>query len=656
MAAVGVTHHVKIGNDYFLIKPGTYRKRTAPMFGPRFTTGDPDYNNLSFWQHWVQRCWIGGFDAPEWQDEAMFDKSVGVDTSYHEVLLLARDLGGSNANRVAANYNLSQESNVDHTRHFFTWAGSAAAEGLYCLSMDSASGGANDARLFRFNGTAWVQVNSFTRDCRSFARWNTKVYFGTSTGNLRKMTGSPGSESFADVAKPAGKTDTPRAMRFWRGQLWVGFGDELWRMNRDETWDGSTAFYTGADVTQYSGFEPHLGFLYISTSNGHILRTDGNNTFDMWSMESGTQITSIRSFDGRLFVACKDPLEGSSASEAVLYQFTGAAVTELKRLGRIGVESTFGRLRALGGKLLMGAPSLFGFETGFGVTMYDPVEDSYHIFASNRDNATYAGGTEQVKWCVDDVIWFQNYLWVSVRGHGVFRTKYTVRDVQDLQATYDNTTAGGVYPNGGWLESSDFDAGTPGLRKLWNAVVVDIDLPTTDTTVRLDYSIDGGDTWTTVATATKTGAAQRYQKTFRLGGAAGGIYAARFKYRLVLKTTNAQYSPAVRGVSVRYLPVPDPNWIWEMTLVLSDKQTLLDGTLDTPNNTNKLAALQTAFRAQSLTTFTDVDGTQWEVGGDPGVLIQSLDVSRPFLDASSKGALEGEVRIVLAEAVEDYDA
>lgn len=658
MAGVGTTHHVKIGGDYFIVRPGSYHQKSAPVFGPRFTTGDPDYSSLSFWQHWVQRCWIGGFDAPEWQDEAMFDKSVGVDTSNHEVLLLARDLGADPTYRTAHNYDLTEEVGSEHKREFFTWSGDGDSEKLYCLSYDSGAGGNDDARLFRFVPGDWELVHTFGRDCRSVARWGNRVYFGTAGTVLQYMDGSPGSEVFHDVDKPDGVDAIPRAMRVWRGQLWVGFDDALWRLQRNNTWDGSTAFYEATDVSRFSGMEPHLGFLYFSSANGHILRTDGNNTFDMWSMEPGTEITSIRSFDGRLFVACRDPLEGTAASEAVLYQFTGAAVTELKRLGEIGVENSFGKLRAIGGRLMMGSSSLFGFEGGFGLTMYDAVEDSYHIFASKRDATNYPdGGTEHPKWIVDDVIWFGGYLWASVRGYGIFRTPYTVRDVSEFLALYDNSAAGGVASNGGWLESSEFDAGTPGLRKLWNAIVLDVDLPTTDTSVEVEYSLDGGDSWVSAGTATLDVVGQtRYQKLFRLGGATGGVYSSTFKYRLILETTDSTYSPAVRGIGVRYLPVPEPNWIWDMTLVLSDNQELLDGTTEQPNNDTKLSNLKDAFRDQSLVTFTDIDGVEWEVGGDPGVLIQTLDVQAPFVGPSSDGALEYEVRITLIEAVEDYDA
>lgn len=104
---VGTTHHVKINGQFYLVRPGTYRKMPGPMFGARFTTGDPDYNNLSMWQHWAQTCWVGGFGATTWQDDAMFDEGVGIDASQHEVMVLARDLGPTSNRDSVGNWDLT---------------------------------------------------------------------------------------------------------------------------------------------------------------------------------------------------------------------------------------------------------------------------------------------------------------------------------------------------------------------------------------------------------------------------------------------------------------------------------------------------------------------------------------------------------------------
>lgn len=660
-----LTHAVRLGANWYLVKPGSYRRRPAPMFGARFTTGDPDWNNLSMWQHWVQRTWIGGFDASEWQDEAMYDKAVGIDTSYPEILLLARDLGPNGVGGERSTDNWDLDGNV-RIHEFFIWNGvdNTGRSDLYVLTHNNAGG---NAYLHRWvnSTTDWTLVHTFTSmEVKSVAEWRRRMYFGTNGANLTIMAGEPGSETFSTVAKPAGVTDLPYMMKGFRERLYVGFGNDIWRMKPDGSWDGSTVFYEAAGVDFLVSADEHLGFLYMASNNGHILRTDGNNTFDMWKMESGSVPHSIRSFDGRLFIATQDPLEGTDASEAVLYQFSGAAVTELKRFGDPGVEMNLGRLRAIGGRLMFGAPSLMGFEDGFGLTMYDPVEDSYHIFASSRQVASqYPGGTEQKNWIVDDVIWTRDYLWCAVRGYGVFRARYQVRDVERELAVYHNDPDGTpeAPQNTGFLESSEFDAGTPGLLKLWNAIIVDADLPSTDTLIYIDYSLDGGETWVLAQMIEKTGAATRYRVVIPLDAQNGGIYNTTFKYRVRLRTTDDTKSPAVRGIIVRYLPVPEPSWMWDMTLVLSEDQELLDGSAQSPNNVTKLAALDDAYRDQQLIFFEDIDGTRWadnDTGNDlPGVLIHSMERRVPIVTANASGHddIESEINITLLEAIEHYE-
>jgi len=658
MPSVGGTHHVKIGADYFLIRPGSYRKRPAPLFGARFTTGDPDFNSLSFWQHWVQHCWVGGFGAEDWQDDAMFHEGVGIDASQHEVMVLSRDLGP--ADRTTGNWDLDV---ADSPRlRWFT----IFNDNLYLLSLGDLDL-TPPSRLYKFDvGTStWTLIKTFAENVRWMEPFAGYLVFGDAGTTMNRMDAS---DVFTTFAKPAGVADTSYTMRTYRGKLYVGFARAIWRLKSDFTWDGSTAFYTAEDINYLFQSEIHLGFLYFASQNGHILRTDGNNTFDMWAFEPFVKIWGMRSFDGRLFVGCGEELAGTTSSQAVLYQFSGAAVTELKRWGKIGFDTVPGKLRVIGASLFFGGTNLLGFGDagGFAVVRYDPVEDAYHLFATNQDDVTYSGGSEGALRRVDDVIFYKGYIYCSVSGYGVFRTKYSFKDVSRFQATYDTTAAGGAVgsQNGGWFLSSDFDAGTPGLMKLWNTITIHADLPTTACTVYVEISNDGGATWypaggsAAAATVSKTGAATRYSKAIKIqdsGVSGNGWFATRMKYRLTLRTTDTAFSPQLRGVVVRYLPIPEPNWVWDFVVVLSADQELLDGTRDAPNNTAKRQALEAAFRDQSLVAFTDIDGVQWASGGDSGVLIQSMEQMNPYIGPGSQGTLEGDVHIQLIEAIEAYE-
>lgn len=632
MPGVGTTHHVKVGDDLLLVRQGSYRKRNAPMFGARFTTGDPDYNNLSFWQHWAQSCWVGGVGAPTWSDDSMFDQGVGVDVAVHEVATLARDLGRPSGEGWGLN-----SSNLE--REFCYFDG-------YLFVLEK--GSAETSFLWRLGtgGNTWTKVKDLSQGARGICSFSGRLWLGDGGGALTFVNPNL---STGTRAKPAGRTETPYCMRVYKGKMYVGFGRYIWRMKGNEDWDGNTVFFDAAGVDNIVAMELHQGFLYMASANGHILRTDGNVTMDLWSWDGGVRPTSMRSYDGKLFVGASETSLDGTATEGTLYQFTGSAVTELKRWGQSGVHTPIGKMRVARRHLFYGAGGLLGAGSGFGVAVYDAIEDAHSVFASNRDESSYSAGTNGVNHIVDDVIVFGDWLIVSVRAHGLFRTKLQFRDTSQFLATFDTTASGASTDslNGGWFTSSDFDAGTPGLRKLWRRIVVHADVPSAATSVTIDYSLDGGATWVTagvVSGATGTG---RRMEEFYLDNVLG----TRLKYRVTLRTTDTTRSPALRGVVVSYLPQGDPNWQWDFIAALAAEVELLDGTTATQDVAGIVARLEAAFRSQELISFTDVDGTVW-ASSRPGVLMTDYQKDLRYIGPASDGVLEGDVRITLLEAVE----
>ena len=648
MPGVGTTHHIQLGGHYYLVKPGSYQKRVAPQFGARFTTGDPDYNNLSVWQHWAQGCWVGGVDAPLWTDDAMYDQGVGVDTTVHEQASLGRGL----ARGTGANWQLS--------------AGTANSQGgkfvIYnnILYFASFAAGGTASHLWQYvPGTdGWTRITSLDAQAitiRSVATFDGKLFLGgaTTAGATRLIYGSGALSSWTVMTPPAGETGAVRSMRAFQQKLYVAYNAHVWRLKDDQTWDGNTRFYK-ADLNSESNFitamEVHLGFLYMLSFNGHVHRTDGNTTFDIWSWDGQTYGISIKSFDGRLFIVTFEYGATASVGRGVLYQMSGSAVTELKRWGDETAVTIISSLVVFARKLYYGASNLLGFgaRRGFGIAAYDPIEDAHTIFASNSDTATYSPGASPYQnYAVDDVIAFGGRLYAHVWGHGAFQTPFRPpRDVQDGVARYDISAAGGglTSTNGGWFTSSTYDAGTPGLRKLWRKVAIDYTLPAASTGMVLDYSTDNGVTWTTLGTITTVGT--RVRQEFFLENK----ISVSFKLRLTLRSTDNTKSPILYGFLVSYLPVVEPNWLWTFTVVLSEKQALLDGTTQDVDTEAELAFLRDTYRTKQLVSFVDAEGTAWASAGQPGVLI--YDMAELLRDLTQP--LEGEVQLTLLEAVETY--
>jgi hypothetical protein len=636
--AVGTTHHVRIGDRYFLVAPQSYSKKLAPAFGARFATGDPDYSNLSFWQHWVQSCWVGGIGAETWTDDSMYDQGAGVDGTQHEVMVLSRDLGPSNlTTRSTGNWTVGATT---YEREFVEFNGK-----LYVCVY----GGSTDSKLYRYDETNndWDLVHTFNQPIRSMAVFGGRLWFGDDGANMTWMSTA---EAMSTFAKPAGRTEIPYAMMVFRDRLYVAFGRYIWRMKPDFTWDGSTVFYEAVGVDRIECMEQHLGFLYMGSFNGRILRSDGNATFDLWQFDPGPNVLAMRSYDGRLFVMTQELQISTSARSGVLYQFTGSAVTELKRWGVIGKHTSTRKLRVLFRRLYFGASNLFGFADGFGIASYDALEDAYHMFTTNRDVSTFTAGTDGVNLVVDDIAYWKGKLFCSVRGFGVFYTTLTYKDVSRAVATYD-TTAAGASPgskNGGWFESSDFDAGTPGLLKYWRQMVVHVDLPNSATSVYIEYSTDGGNNYTALGTVTKTSSATRYRVGFKIAARS-----TRLKYRVTLRTTNTSYSPQLRAITVSYLPMPDPTWQWDITLVLASNPELLDGTTEVGDPAGDASHLEALARQGTPCYFQDLDGTTWDPSGNGGVIVLDFQKTVPRPTHTSDGPIESFARVTLMESAEN---
>jgi hypothetical protein len=639
MPSVGTTHHIKLGNEFLIIRPNSYQKMPAPTFGARITTGDPDYNNLSIWQHWVQKCWVGGMGADAWVDDAMFKDAVGVDSTVHEKVTLSRQLKRG----AGANWNLGGSTEVVK-QSFAVYKGV-----LYVLVTRDSPGDTGDSRLYSYNTTsqAWTSISmpgsSFLARC--ITSFDGKLFVGgvqTSGTDVPKLYWATTPGTWNTVANPAGvPIQGIFSMRVYNTKLYVAYNTQVWRLKDNEAWDGSTVFYkvnANSGSNYIAAMETHLGFLYMLSQNGHLHRTDGNNTFDIWSWDGQTAGVSLRSYDGKLFVGTYEYTDTADVGYGVLYQFTGAAVTELKRWGVSGKSTSIGQMTVYGRRLFYGASSLFGVRGGFGIACYDSVEDGHSIFAINDDTATYSDPSGIGRdWLVDDVIVFGGKMFCLVRGWGVFFTEDSFKDVDNGLAQYTTSTTGGV------VTSSLYDGGTPGLQKMWRKVTIYADLPT-NTSMTVSYSVNGGTSWVAFTTATGPGPADG-QFTYYLNN----IISTRFQYRIALKTTAEAASPVLRGVSVSYLPQPEPNWMWTFTVPVADNWELMDETIEVKNTNTLIAYLEGLFRSQQLVTFIDLDGVQWATNG-PGVLIYDLntvhyDVEQPR---------EADVRVTLLEAVETY--
>ena len=138
MAALDSKYHIKIGNYGFLlardarIERHIYGREEAPHFVNKFSSGNPNYRDSTFFPHFVQNNFLNGFNQEIFDDGAKFYRSSGIDTTEQQKLTLQKRF--FSAGQTAASVNvLCQEA----------WRASAAAafgdgsDGALTISADT---------------------------------------------------------------------------------------------------------------------------------------------------------------------------------------------------------------------------------------------------------------------------------------------------------------------------------------------------------------------------------------------------------------------------------------------------------------------------------------------------------------------------------------
>lgn len=113
MSAIDSKFHIKIGDFGFLIAKQArterhqYTRQEAPAFVNKFSSGEPNYRDSTFFPHWVQLNWLNGFDQEFFDDGGKYWRSVGVDPTKQTQLTLEKKF--SSAGLVSSGYKVNTQ-------------------------------------------------------------------------------------------------------------------------------------------------------------------------------------------------------------------------------------------------------------------------------------------------------------------------------------------------------------------------------------------------------------------------------------------------------------------------------------------------------------------------------------------------------------------
>ncbi len=232
----------------------------------------------------------------------------------------------------------------------------------------------------------------------------------------------------------------------------------------------------------------------------------------------------------------------------------------------------------------------------------------------------------------------------------VFRHDATTYDLYRVK--WRSETVATYASSGAWT-SSLLDAGDPTRDKAWRAVGASFAQPTNrgkadssdSVTISLEYSLDGGASWTTAASQATAAAATR---VFTLQSAFAAIPASRCLQLRVSWSSVSDWAPVLVDVWAEFETLDNaPNRRrWELVIAAGDRRLRRDGQLDPQTGRQKIAALWDAWEARTTLVFKDIDNDADPI--DYSVRIEEIEetAAKPN-DAGRWG--ESRVALTLAE-------
>ena len=234
----------------------------------------------------------------------------------------------------------------------------------------------------------------------------------------------------------------------------------------------------------------------------------------------------------------------------------------------------------------------------------------------------------------------------------VFRAGETT--TYDLYRLKWRSAANNAYRASGDWTSGLIDAGDATRDKRWRAMGATFAAPvnrgnaaSADTVVLgLDYSIDGGVSWTQVATS---GPSDGSVRTHTLATVANFAFpTSRYVQVRVRWSSVSDWAPVLTGVWIEAEPVQTParKRRWELAIDAGDRGVRRDGQMDSQTGRQKIVALWDAWELGASVIFKDIDNDTDPV--DYTVTIEAIEekTAKPG-DAARWG--ESQIALTLAE-------
>ncbi len=653
-------HHVGLGVDTNtltgLVVTGPYLKQlAAPVFDRPSDIGTDDLTGQRSFSTWTQKDYSGGEFQRDWGDEAMFFECVGMlpdqlSKAVRSVApISAANIGNQLGTLPAAGETVLDMTVMDGTI-FITW--NTSGDNGKITAITPASYGSS-----RTEGVPGADLPGTDHITSVF--WNlttSRVWLGTDTPSVL-IYEYDFNQAIGSGLVLANSLDAPTLTSdpvvqingihlFGKIKVIVtGHGGN--ELDNNRVWIHVSG--SGADVkwTQigtlpgaYVCSTTYNNAIYILSRTGdsetQLSMTQGDEVFPVLTLPYFFRGRSMVEYAGRLYIfGVGQDIDGND-DHGELYEVNGTSLRLVRTFSpevqraepnditgemettspgtvpeyRKRVMKNTRAIQVAEGLLWMPDSSSTGLE------VYDATSDGF--FGGPRLRTGNDSGLE--------------FVHIVSLGDSLFLWgEHLTDDVNGLYRTERKADNGEAYV--AYLTTSDFHP-EPGRDKVWSR----FSTLTRNRAPTLDYSIDSGDTWTSVAVDATTTNGDRISRDFSLA-AVPQSRAIRFRIKFAL-TGDADELPAfIVAHSLSFLVRGDGKKRWQFTVNGALAPEGLDEEAVEQVPTTLESALWALRDGSSPLVFRDVDGTDYDV------TITDIQCQRPIVTPD----LEGHVSLTLLE-------
>lgn len=593
-----------------------YRRDIIPDQVSRLAISDLQYSDFSGAGNFftAQTDWSVGIKAEKmWRDDAKFYYSTNID-AYSEPGAFKLEKALETYNDYAEAQLTAAELEVNSaTTNWFT--GDAAAGGVTVYSGTTEKAGTTFAN--RFRGTCLTGHKNTLYVC-------TTSVVGNTTNVIKSYNGTSWTDHTAAINTAIGggvSITSTRVARELAGVLYVAWDDSANKKagivstaDNGTTWVLKLTLSTARMIYDMQPFASKIYYLLV-TGNISELRvfdpatnTDTSVYTIVGANPSAVGIGRLMfNFGGKLII---------TAPPNEIYEFDGTSLTriflrDVAKQAYTGEADVFLDYGGIQGRNRLYWPNL----------MYD----GENFFNTRKDSADATA------------VWFVPLLIDSTDvffGNSTTDQSIVLKDA----STYKPTLAKN------FLVFSEMSP-VVSIDKLLYSITVVFDALAAADQIAVEYSINGGGTWTALTTMTSTTEGTNTKRQFIIPNSV--IYN---KVMVRIKLKGGATTPVVRDVIVAYKPIPDYKNRWILRLNMSDSVKLLDNRQDQRSGFDTLSRLWFEKNTKQIVAFEDLDYAECTLA-----TAMTSGQTSARVDTTKRFPYKGRFRIVSAGVAEEMD-